>query len=235
MIIKYEKEKRKSLVEAISEFTGEDAKYLGTPSFAYEIKGMEILKDGFLDTKELAKEDVIELINHLEEKGFKYSNKDEIQRYKDSTSLSNEPQIANFGDEIRVKAEDLNLVNIYKLIQGKRKLIKKSLNIEKVPIINKEDTVIFPWLDENIDEKEIKIYERFIKKLCNFSLKAKRVTMREKESKNEKYDFRVFLIRLGYVGDEYKEDRKVLLQNLSGNSAFKSLKNEEKMEDDVSR
>jgi hypothetical protein len=32
----------------------------------------------------------------------------------------------------------------------------------------------------------------------------------------------VFLIRLGFVGDEYKTARKILLRNLSGNSAFKN-------------
>jgi hypothetical protein len=39
---------------------------------------------------------------------------------------------------------------------------------------------------------------------------------------NEKYTFRCFLLRLGFIGEEYKETRKVLLKNLSGSSAFKS-------------
>jgi hypothetical protein len=39
---------------------------------------------------------------------------------------------------------------------------------------------------------------------------------------NEKFAFRVFLIRLGFVGDDYKNARKILLRNLTGNSAFKN-------------
>ena len=33
---------------------------------------------------------------------------------------------------------------------------------------------------------------------------------------------RIFLIRLGFVGDDYKKARKILLRNLSGNSSWKS-------------
>ncbi len=53
---------------------------------------------------------------------------------------------------------------------------------------------------------------------------AKRVTAKEKETDNDKYAFRCFLLRLGFIGDEYKSDRKVLLKNLTGSSAFKSGK-----------
>ena len=33
-----------------------------------------------------------------------------------------------------------------------------------------------------------------------------------------------FFSKLGFIGDEYKSDRKVLLKNLTGSSAFKSGK-----------
>ena len=33
---------------------------------------------------------------------------------------------------------------------------------------------------------------------------------------------RCFLLRLGYIGNDYKADRKILLKRLSGSSAFKS-------------
>lgn len=45
---------------------------------------------------------------------------------------------------------------------------------------------------------------------------------REKDTDNEKYAFRCFLLRLGFIGAEYKQDRKILLRNLTGSSAFKS-------------
>ena len=53
------------------------------------------------------------------------------------------------------------------------------------------------------------------------SVNQKRITAREKEVGNEKYAFRCFLLRLGFIGAEFKDERKILLHNLSGNSAFK--------------
>ena len=50
---------------------------------------------------------------------------------------------------------------------------------------------------------------------------AKRVTATEKAVDNEKYSFRCFLLRLGFIGAEYKAERKILLKNLTGSSAFK--------------
>jgi hypothetical protein len=59
------------------------------------------------------------------------------------------------------------------------------------------------------------------------SVKQKRITAKEKPVDNEKYAFRCLLLRLGFIGAEYKEERKILLQNLSGSPAFKGgAKNE---------
>ncbi len=52
----------------------------------------------------------------------------------------------------------------------------------------------------------------------------KRITAKEKVTDNDKYAFRCFLLRLGFIGAEFKVERKILLRNLSGNGAFKSGK-----------
>ena len=54
------------------------------------------------------------------------------------------------------------------------------------------------------------------------ALKQKRITTKEKPVDNEKYAFRCFLLRLGFIGAEYKTARKILLKNLSGSSAFRN-------------
>lgn len=53
------------------------------------------------------------------------------------------------------------------------------------------------------------------------ALKQKRVVAVVAETDNDKYAFRCFLLRLGFIGDKYKIARKVLLKNLTGNSAFR--------------
>ena len=49
---------------------------------------------------------------------------------------------------------------------------------------------------------------------------------KEREVENDKYAFRCFLLRLGFIGDEYKLTRKILLENLEGSAAFKMKKEE---------
>ena len=39
---------------------------------------------------------------------------------------------------------------------------------------------------------------------------------------NEKYALRIWLTRLGMNGAEYKTTRKILMENLSGHSAFRT-------------
>jgi CRISPR/Cas system-associated protein endoribonuclease Cas2 len=56
------------------------------------------------------------------------------------------------------------------------------------------------------------------------SKNLKRANSKEKEVENEKYAFRCFLLRLGFIGTEYKTYRKILLRNLEGSSAFKEGK-----------
>ena len=43
-----------------------------------------------------------------------------------------------------------------------------------------------------------------------------------KPTTNEKYTFRTWLLRLGMIGDEYKATRKILMEHLSGNGAFRN-------------
>lgn len=45
--------------------------------------------------------------------------------------------------------------------------------------------------------------------------------MKEKKVENGKYAFRFFLLWLGFIGDDYKAVRRVLLKNLVGNGTWK--------------
>lgn len=52
--------------------------------------------------------------------------------------------------------------------------------------------------------------------------KRKKIQIRDTETESEKYTFRTWLVRIGFGGAEYKTERKILLQNLSGWAAFKN-------------
>ena len=122
---------------------------------------------------------------------------------------------------VQIPRDKVNTENLMKLLQGKESLIKKALDITLLPVIVKEDVVEFPWF-RSTGDNEVKAYTHFISALCKLSIDAKRVSMTEKPVENEKYAFRCFLLRLGFIGTEYKEERKILLRNLSGSAAFKN-------------
>lgn len=124
-----------------------------------------------------------------------------------------------------------NMSNLEKLIASKAGLIKKALGIDALPIERTETTLRFPWFAFGIPGEDVAAYSRFIGALYAAAKSQQRVTAKEHPVENEKFAFRVFLIRLGFVGNEYKTARKILLRNLFGNSAFKMAPQAEEADD----
>ena len=114
------------------------------------------------------------------------------------------------------------LQNLDALLLSKGRLIRHAFDIPEATYTLTEDRITFAWLHGTITDETAKAYAEFISKLCEMARMQKRVTAKEKIVDNEKYAFRCFLLRLGMIGNAYKESRKILLQNLIGSSAFKS-------------
>ena len=114
------------------------------------------------------------------------------------------------------------LQNLDALLLSKGRLIRHAFDIREATYTLTDDRITFAWLHGTITDETAKAYATFISKLCEMARTQKRVTAKEKIVDNEKYAFRCFLLRLGMIGSAYKESRKILLQNLTGSSAFKS-------------
>lgn len=207
-------EARKALVKAIGEALGNEPVYKGAPSFAYVVNNIIISKDGALSWDERMDEVTIQnLLKKLMELGFTYE-RDEAGTDEMCDTLTIEMPLDGFTEAA--------LENLERLIASKASLIKKAIGAEVLPIERTETTLRFPWFRFGIEPEEVSAYSRFIGALCAAAKEQHRVTAKDKPVENEKFAFRVFLIRLGFVGDEYKTARKILLRNLSGNSAFKN-------------
>lgn len=232
--------KRKELVQAIAAELEEETKYLGAPSFAYEVGEYLIDKEGMLQGP-----DNPGLVADLQGiHSFVPENEEYEFPLQDSVEVPNNTQIpyeAELGGRVspymdhdeppdpmttltmempRVGFADLALENLDKLVASKASLIKKAIGAEELPIIRTEDAIKFPWFKSGTKE-ELEAYLFLIQGLCETAKKRKRVTAKDKPVPNEKFAFRVFLIQLGFVGDGYKSARKILLKNLTGNSAFR--------------
>lgn len=130
-------------------------------------------------------------------------------------------QSEGIGFTVELPAAQVNVELLGKLLEVKGALIRKALGVTELPMETHEDKVAFPWFQEQPPEDERKAAIALISHLGAFSKHAKRVTAKAKPVANEKYAFRCFLLRLGFIGKEWKDERKTLLRNLSGSSAFR--------------
>ncbi|MEA4973661.1 MAG: hypothetical protein VB119_10900 [Candidatus Metalachnospira sp.] len=182
--------------------------YQKAPSLAYKIGNCTLEKDGTLHIPDTVDNETVNcLLLHLKEKGFT----GEMEETEDCLTIS-VPK-----DTFTERA----LVNLGKLIDNKGDLIAKAFMAEDLELDITEDIVSFAWFPFTIEPDEVAAYTEFVSRLCDMARKVKRVSGKPTDTDNDKYAFRCFLLRLGFIGDEYKNARKILLKNLSGNSAFR--------------
>ena len=219
---------RKALVTAIGEILEVRPKYKGMPSAAYEIDYYTVTKDGTVEFDDRTdSEEVENLLEQLADRGIVAAPAEMVQTWLNakveelSEKRETEPQEANVGLTVEIPLDKVAVGNLTKLLDAKGNLIRKALGITDLRIEVLEDRVAFPWFSQ-VDADSAAAYTHFISALCEMSRNAKRVTATEKPVDNEKYAFRCFLLRLGFIGSEYKAERKILLKNLSGSSAFKN-------------
>ncbi|GEQ22096.1 hypothetical protein CBU02nite_26020 [Clostridium butyricum] len=236
---------KKEILKALGEYFGVKPKYLGAPSFAYQI------------------------INNQGE----IIIVDREGKIKDNAGLELELEIILRGAEVYSKTEEsLNsqviltmdghtgntLRNLVNMISSKQGLIKKALGIEKDIVtdefVEKINSVRLTTLEDfeaealniglekggglgfDFNKKSISfeflngledegIKKQFAEALNEGAIKLKHTSYKEKKTDNEKFTMRTWLLRLGFIGDKYKEARNQLLRNLSGNSAFRRQEN----------
>jgi len=266
---------RKRLVGAISELLNAPTKYLGAPTFAYEIGEYHIDKTGTV-TGEYS----LNLMVGLEARGFDYessktfhfitprgtfliqaiygtaaeaeadgygiyfthdehdvyikTNPDGATEHSKLFALVGEPlpqpeeseePAADESDRLAVEVPNdftpEQIDNLCKMVTAKEPLLKKALGAEELPIRVLEDKIEFPWFTLETPEDAAN-YAQFIHALCATAKEKKRVTAKAPDTfENEKFSMRVWLIGLGLVGKEYGKTRKLLANNLSGDSGWR--------------
>lgn len=247
---------RKEIVKALGEHFGVEPKYMGAPSFAYQIETAEetytIDRAGKITTSAGIEVELDSILNGKNEKE------------------TSKPTAETATFEIAVSMEghtSITLRNLVNMIYSKQGLIKKSLGLTANIIeddfcigINEaktetledlktaiegigekrcpgiafdfnNNTITFNFLKGEASPEKVKAYTQLVALLNQNAKTLKHVSAKAKDTDNDKFTFRVFLIRLGMIGDEYKDTRKILLENLEGNSAFRSGKKPDKKVD----
>ena len=208
-------DERKALVRITSEVIGMKPVYMRMPTCAYVIAGITVEKDGAVVWDERTDDTTIEAVKAaLSDAGFTAEEDTQPEVTSNEYGLVVQMPKASFTED--------SLDNLHRLIEAKGSLIKKALDVTELPITEEDDKLSFPWFTTESDPDEVRAYTHFIAALCEMARNQKRVTAKEKETDNDKYAFRCFLLRLGFIGADYKTERKILLRNLSGSSAFRN-------------
>ena len=208
-----ESKQRPKLAQEIGNLLGTAPHYERVPSCAYDIAGYRLDKEGVLHISEGAEETAKDLILQLRERGF-----------QDDAEITEEVPVQQDKLTIVIPREsitDMALENLQKIIANKQILFQRAFRTDNTEIEITDEKINFTWFPYTADGDELAAYTQFISRLCDMARDAKRVSSKPTETDNDKYAFRCFLLRLGFIGKEYKTARKILLRNLTGNSAFR--------------
>lgn len=236
---------RKVIASVIAEAIGDQSKYAGMPSMAYNIGEWRVEKTGIVRSPEVDIADIEKIkpvIEALKSSGFTVEGDLSI-------ILSAE---AHTGGTLR---------NLFNLISSKGLLLQKALSrqngatqaelvqtINEVPIetienfirvynnglevgryINSGNILLehlpyeigFCFFNATLDTDKIFAYTTLAIKINEIALSLKHTNFKQNQTENEAYTMRCFLLRLGFIGDKYKSSRKILLSKLEGNKAHK--------------
>ena len=157
-------ESRKVMIRAIETELGAKAKYLAAPSFAYEIGGYRVERDGTLTFEEANTEESSRVIDACvmatgvspaewegNEKGAKEA---ELEPEKGAEDENIELTVAIPIDKVAIG-------NLECLLAAKGTLIKNALGIDSLPIETDEENVTFHWF-KSIKPDEALTYTKFI-------------------------------------------------------------------------
>lgn len=209
-----ESKQRPKLAQEIGNILGTAPHYERVPSCAYDIAGYRLDKEGVLHIPEGVEEETVEdLILQLRECGF-----------QDDAEVTEEVPVQQEKLTIAIPKDSLTdtaLENLQKIIANKQTLFQRAFRMDSTEIEITDEKIKIIWFSYTTDSDEIAAYTQFISRLCDMARDAKRVSSKPTETDNDKYAFRCFLLRLGFIGKEYKTARKILLRNLTGNSAFR--------------
>ena len=200
-------ENRKTLVKAVSEILEIPAEYQYMPTCAYKIgECYTVTKEGNLEISDSADSKEAEhLIEELKKRGYDIPTENRLTIQMP----------ADFFDEH-------TLSNLQQICENKATLFKAAFQTDSLDIISSDEKVEFPWFKVEQDG-DADACCTFISMLCEFAKNQSRINRKPDTSDNPKYTMRCFLIRLGMVGAEFKTARKVILRNLTGNSAFRKV------------
>ncbi len=239
---------RKEVAGLIAGYFGTQSVYQGAPSFGYlitEPAGREWLidKTGTISTQGLAEDNVAEMfavLKALEENGAEAVGQVSVTvttEGHNGVTLRNLVNLLAAKERLIAKAMSfagqsfiapamVTAVNAVRL-KAAEDFLETTGGEESPGFAITRETVTFRWFAATLDPEVIQAYIQFTLAVNKMALAQKHSSPHETDTTNEKYSFRVFLLRLGFIGEEYSASRKRFLDRLSGNGSFRTKEQEQ--------
>ncbi len=236
---------RKELVKKLAEHLETTSTYLGAPTFAYQVGDYTIDRQGNIfdaEGQQVTLEELLAIeVREEMEVGNRDISKDEplclevgipLEGY-DGKSLRNLMHIIYNNQPLIKKAlglnEDFVSKEVIEALKQERmrtlehfKEATAAVHNPSIDFDYEKETITFKLGPGGENPEKVEAATKLIGLINLYARRLKRnVKAKVKSSDNEKFTFRTWLLNLGMIGDEYKLARKVLLQNLPGNSAFR--------------
>ena len=224
-------EDRKQMVAIISREAGMQAVYTRMPECAYVIDNMKVTKTGELLWDARTEAELIGKITAaLAAAGFTAQAAEDPQTEGTEETTGTTAEDSSEDEPIegltislpRADFTENALANLKALVASKQTLIKKALQADSLEIETDDEKVSFPWWNQMPEPEQTAAYSAFLAALGGMAKEARRVTATERPTESEKYTFRTFLLRLGFIGGDHKATRAILMEHLSGHAAFKN-------------
>ena len=224
-------EKRKALVAVMRDTLQDTTRYLGAPSFMFQVGKYTVDKSGTVTCPEDADEAQIEmLIRELAHDGFIGERIGEATKPAEHIVAEPEQQKKERSqtaapDRLSIELPKdgmtpASMENLRRLVASKATLLMKALGTHSLPITEHADRIEFGWFRPTDDQAEIAAYYQLVHGLCELARTQKRVLASERPVNSDRYTLRCLLLRIGFIGDEFKTSRKILLRNLEGSSSY---------------
>ncbi|AFM40320.1 hypothetical protein Desaci_1294 [Desulfosporosinus acidiphilus SJ4] len=238
---------RKQIACIIGEAVGQDISYAGAPSFFYRAGDWTIDRDSVITSPETPlhdKDNLRKILAALKAVGVIAEGDGTVTLPLDGHSgntLRNAINLIWCKQSLLKKSFDRQTDMVPESLVGVINAVPIDTMEEFAEVVNNgidqgtiigdsnldfdlaEQTVSFSFMNATLEFDEVLAFITFCHKLSVQSKLQKFSSTKQKEAVNEKYAMRCFLLKLGFITEEFKTERKILLQKLDGNAAFRTI------------
>ncbi len=216
---------RKQIASVIAEALGEEVKYLGPPTFAYRIAGWTIDRSGVVTSPEIEDNEIFRtVLEALKTAGVTADGNGTITislNDHNGNSLRNTINLIWSKQSLIQKALDwhapiipnglVNAINAVPIdsLEEFAEVINKAIDAGTIEeesqlefdIVDK--TISFSFFNASLNSEEVLAFITFCQRINEQGMKQKFSSTRQRESTNDRYSFRCYLLKLGFIGEEY--------------------------------